>query len=65
LQPFTIDTDLTKKSTFFHFFVYFLFTFVWNSVKILVCLPEGKRKPPADAGFCGEPQVVSCSAARS
>jgi len=33
------------------FLVIFLFTFVWKSVKIFVCLPAGKRKPPAGEGL--------------
>ena len=47
------------------FFFIFLFTIVWNSVNILVCLSAGKHIPPAGEGFSGEPQVVSCSAART
>jgi hypothetical protein len=39
-----------------HFFSFFLFTYVWKSVKIPVCLPADKRKPPAGEGFSGEPQ---------
>jgi hypothetical protein len=56
-----------KKTLFF----IFSFTYVWNSVNIPVCLPEGKRKPPlvrrsfggagngflsASGGYSGEPQ---------
>ena len=43
--------DGQKKALFF----IFLFTIVWISVNIAVCLPEGKRKPPVGAGFSGEP----------
>ena len=37
------------------FWPIFLFIFVWKSVNMLVCLPTGKRKPPAGEGFRGEP----------
>ena len=47
------------------FFFIFLLTIVWKSVKILACLPAGKRKPPVGDGFSGEPQVVSHSVART
>jgi hypothetical protein len=32
-------------------FFIFLFTYVWKSVNIPVCLPTGKRKPPVGEGF--------------
>ncbi len=51
-----------KKSPFL---VIFLFTSVWKSVKILACLPVGKRKTPAGAGYSGEPHVVSHRVART
>jgi hypothetical protein len=56
------DLELVAKKTLFFIFP---FTPVCNSVKMFICLPEGKRKPPVGAGYSGEPQVVSCSAARS
>jgi hypothetical protein len=37
--------------------VIFLLSIVWKSVKIPVCLPAGKRKPPVGAGYSGEPHV--------
>jgi hypothetical protein len=43
---------MTKKNAFL---VFFLFTYVWKSVKILLCLPEDKRKPPAGDRYSGEP----------
>ena len=44
------------------FLAVFWLTFVWNYVKIPVCLPAGKCKPPklapyGGAGYSGEPQV--------
>jgi hypothetical protein len=48
---------MAKKSSFL---VIFFFAFVWKSVKIFVCLPAGKYKPPVPVGdgFSGEPQVL-------
>jgi hypothetical protein len=50
--PFTTKITGQKK----HFFIIFFFTYVWNSVKISVCLQDGKRKPPAGDGCSGEPR---------
>jgi hypothetical protein len=50
---------LMRIFDFLNYFFVFLLSYVWNSVKILVCLPAGKRKPPAGEGFCGEPPVLS------
>jgi len=50
---------------FLFLFLIFLLAYVWKSVNILVCLPAGKRKPPAGEGYSGEPQVVSHSVART
>ena len=46
-------------------FFIFLFTIVWNSVNILIYLPEGKHKSPVGEGYSGEPQVVSHRVART
>jgi len=46
---------LASYSLLLNFFI-FLLTIVWKSVKIPVCLPAGKRKPPVGAGFSGAPQ---------
>ena len=35
----------------------FPLTFVWYYVKIPICLPAGKHKPPVGAGYSGEPHV--------
>lgn len=37
-------TEMAKKK---FFLVIFSLYYVWNSINILVCMPTGKRKPPA------------------
>jgi hypothetical protein len=52
-SPLFLDTEYAAKKIYF--FVIIFFTLVCNTVNILLCLPAGKRKPPAGEGFSGAP----------